>query len=369
MPSLTPDDWKLSGRLKVEPEDFVVEEIPAYEPCGTGEHLFLWIEKRDVSADFLLGHLARSLGIRRDDVGMAGIKDRRAVTRQWISVPASAETNVAAIERDGIRILQAARHGNKLKTGHLRGNRFEILLRPPAGSPTDESSRSEAVDRARRIISSIMQLGVPNDFGEQRFGIDGETLALGLSLLRGKTSAKEIPFKRRKFLNRLALSAVQSMLFNRVLARRREWGLLHEVQPGDVMQVVESGGLFVVEDRGMEQGRFDNRETVITGPLFGPKMKGPSGVARELEWSVLDESELTMAAFDQFRKLTPGGRRPLLLWIEKFDMTEEPDGLRFRFTLPAGAYATVVLREFLVEDAATADLSGEQPLNDAPVEC
>jgi tRNA pseudouridine13 synthase len=334
---------KLSGRLKSVPEDFLVEEIPAYEPSGAGEHLYLRIEKRDVSADFLLGHLSRTLGIRREEIGMAGIKDRRAVTRQWISLPATAEPRLGQVPAEDIRILHVSRHTNKLKTGHLRGNRFEILVRFDAGGqPLDEPYAT-----ASRIAERIAAQGVPNDFGEQRFGIDGETLQLGLALLRRESAPEKIPRKRRKFLTRLALSSVQAWLFNQVLSRRREAGILHQVQPGDVMQVVASGGLFLVEEAAVEQSRFDRRETVLTGPLFGPKMKSPSGPARELEQLVLAGSGLTETDFRQYRKLTPGGRRPLLLWPGELTLSPDPHGLRFRFTLPPGAYATVVMREFL----------------------
>jgi tRNA pseudouridine13 synthase len=338
MPFLTSMELSIGGRIKAEPEDFLVEEIPAYEPSGTGEHLFLWIQKRDVSADFLLGHLARQLSIPREDIGSAGLKDRRGITRQWISVPASSEERIAAIETDLIHVLSAARHGNKLRTGHLKGNRFEIVVR-------------DAVDGAKsiaeRIADEIERRGVPNYFGDQRFGIDGETLELGLSLLRGESAARDIPAKRRKFLTRLALSAVQSSLFNAVLRRRLLEKTLHQVRAGEVMQVVASGGLFVAEDAAVEQLRFDQRETVITGPIFGPKMKSPAGECLELEQQILRDAGLSMDLFQTHRKVTPGTRRPLLLWPGNLSISEDPHGLRLSFTLPSGAYATVVLAEFL----------------------
>lgn len=334
---------KIAGRLKTTPEDFRVEEVPAYEPSGDGEHLYLWIEKRDISADFLLRHLARTLDIHREEIGMAGIKDRRAVTRQWLSLPVAAEPRLDQVPTDDIRILRVSRHANKLKTGHLRGNRFDILVRLDPGA----LQQGDACEAALRIVEQIAALGVPNDFGDQRFGIDGETLQLGLALLRGASTPEDIPRKRRTFLTRLALSSVQSWLFNQVLARRREAGILHQVQPGDVMQVTASGGVFLAEDVSVEQKRFDLRETVLTGPLFGPKMKQASGSAVELERSVLGDSGLTDSSFRLYRKLTPGGRRPLLLWPEGLSVSPDPLGLRFRFTLPPGAYATVVMREFL----------------------
>lgn len=337
-PSLTSQELSIRGQIKVQPEDFVVEEIAAYQPCGSGEHLFLWIEKKDTSAEFLIGHLARSLGIRREEIGAAGLKDRRAVTRQWISVPASTEDRIGSIDTPLIRVLRSARHGNKLRSGHLRGNHFEILLREV---PAD------ALATATRIREEINTRGVPNYFGEQRFGLDGETLELGMALLRGDAAARDIPAKRRKFLLRLALSAAQSSLFNDVLRRRLQAGALHQVQAGDVMQVVESGGLFLAEDVPAEQHRFERRETVITGPIFGPKMKLPGGEVLERERDILQSAGLTLEVFRAHMKLTPGTRRPLLIWPENLNVIGDPAGLRLTFSLPSGAYATVVLAEFL----------------------
>ncbi|HWL11313.1 MAG TPA: tRNA pseudouridine(13) synthase TruD [Planctomicrobium sp.] len=338
LPHLTPKTLSMTGRLKTEPEDFVVEEIPAYLPSGEGEHLFLWVQKRDISAEFLTGHLARSLEIRRDDIGVAGLKDRRAVTRQWVSVPASCESRVETVNTPAIQVLEAKRHGNKLKTGHLKGNRFEIVVRD--GNEQDLIS-------ARQIAEILTQQGVPNYYGDQRFGGDGNTLELGLSLLRGESTPRDIAPQRRKFLLRLALSAVQSHLFNLVLAERLKQGQLHQVQAGDIMQVTASGGAFIAEDIPVEQSRFDARETVVTGPLFGPKMKSPLGRPQELEQQVLAESGLNGDHFLAFSKLTPGARRPLLLWPEGLTVSPHPQGLQFTFTLPSGCYATVVLDEFL----------------------
>ena len=146
-PYLTAELPGIGGRLKDRPEDFVVEEVPAYEPCGAGEHLYLWIEKTDVAADHLLNHVARTLGMSVRDVGMAGIKDRRAITRQYVSVPATCEPRIARLETDKIRVLRRARHRNKLRTGHLRGNRFSILVRavdPDAAAQRTDHPRGEA---------------------------------------------------------------------------------------------------------------------------------------------------------------------------------------------------------------------------------
>src|SRR5262249_50092556 len=128
-PMLTADLPGLGGVIKQQPEDFDVEEIPAYEPCGQGEHLFLWIEKRAMGAEFFIRQIAKRLDIPPMEVGTAGLKDRQAVTRQWVSVPISAEGRLDQLEGEGIRLLKVSRHTNKLRPGHLHGNRFRILIR------------------------------------------------------------------------------------------------------------------------------------------------------------------------------------------------------------------------------------------------
>lgn len=338
LPFLTAETLGIGGRIKQHVEDFEVEEIPAYEPCGSGEHLFLWIEKRDVAAGDLARHIARVLGISQSDIGTAGLKDRWAVTRQCVSVPAKCAERIEEIETENISVSRSVRHGNKLRTGQLRGNRFSILVRDVT---------PDAQEKSQAIAETIRQAGFPNYFGTQRFGRGGETSQLGFELLRGEKRARDIPYKKRKFLLRLALSAAQAELFNTALAERIRDGLLHRVLTGDVMQVVQSGGPFVVEEAVVEQRRFEQGETVITGPLFGPKMKQPAGRVQELEQRLLDQFSLSAEAFTEYRKLTAGTRRPYLIRPEDLQVEEEVDGIRFRFSLPAGGYATSLLREFM----------------------
>ncbi len=338
LPYLTAELTGVKGVIKREPRDFVVEEQPLYEPCGEGDHLYLWVEKRDVSAELLTQHIARALGIARADIGVAGLKDRRAVTRQFVSVPAACEGRIKKINSDDIRVLTRTRHGNKLKTGHLRGNRFDVLVRETV---------SDALSRANPIAEVIRSHGFPNFYGEQRFGFDGETLSLGVDILTGQKSERDIPRGRRRFLLRLSLSAVQSAIFNEVLRRRIEDGLLTRVLEGDVMQVRASGGPFVAEDVSREQERFDQEETVISGPMYGLKMRHPTGEAAEREGAVLAEFGLTPASFAAWRKLLPGTRRPLVMAADELSLTEEQDGLRLQFALNRGTYATSLLREFM----------------------
>lgn len=348
LPLITADMPGISGTLKSCPEDFVVEEIPAYLPCGEGDHLFLWIEKRSVPADQLGRHLANALRIKPRDLGTAGMKDTHAVTRQFVSVPRQAEERLSAIENDNIRLLNATPHRNKLKTGHLKGNRFSILLR---GARCPGQADDDILPNAQAITERLRKTGVPNYFGSQRFGNKNSTLKLGMKLLteaRSQTDApREAAKPNRRFLHRLALSAAQSWLFNQILAERLNDGLSHQLMLGDVMQVCASGGCFDVRDLAVEQPRFDARETVIAGPMFGPKMKPTLHEPAIREQRVLQSAGLTMDAFRRFGDLTNGTRRPLLIWLNDLQVDSTTDGLQFDFSLPSGAYATVVLREFM----------------------
>jgi tRNA pseudouridine13 synthase len=333
-PRLTHDLPGLGGRLKVELDDFEVEEIPAYEPSGAGDFLYLWIEKRDLGAEYFTRQLARRLAMAPGDVGMAGLKDRRAVTRQWVSVPATAEPQLAHLEGDGIKVLRVSRHTNKLRAGHLHGNRFRILLRECRDDPA-------ALDA---IVARIRQHGLPNYYGSQRFGRGGETLQLGLALLRGEKPAKPV---RSGFLKRLALSAVQSALFNLYLGQRLHDGLTRQVLQGDVMAKLPFGGMFVAQDLAVEQTRFDARETMTAGPIFGRKTFAAADVSAQREADLLAAVGLTTTSFHGFGKLLQGTRRHNLVYLDDLALVPEPAGQRCTFTLPAGSYATVLLREIM----------------------
>ena len=337
LPYFTADLPGIGGELKQEPGDFEVEEIPAYLPSGAGEHLFLWIEKTGITTEQLTRQIVQTLRMANRDIGVAALKDRHAVARQFVSIPAKFAGGVGSLESPQVRVLSATLHGNKLRTGHLRGNRFSILLRnvPP-----------DALEMALPIASRLQQLGVPNYFGDQRFGIDGETAQLGFDLLRGEKVPEDIHPARRRFLLKLALSAAQSVLFNQALATRLLTGHLHQVIAGDVLQVAASGGVFVCEDVAADQPRFDSREVLPTGPMFGPKMKLAAGTVAEHEAQLLEKSGLTVEHFSRFPDLTSGTRRPYLILPGDLEVQQEAAGLRFRFTLPSGSYATILLREF-----------------------
>jgi tRNA pseudouridine13 synthase len=336
-PLLTADIPGIGGKIKTNPNDFEVEEVPAYEPSGQGDFLYLWIEKRGMGAEYFERQIAKRLDIPVGEVGTAGLKDRHAVTRQMVSVPAFVEERLAQLDGNGITLLRVSRHSNKLKAGHLHGNRFRILIRNVAG------------EDGQAACARLREQGMPNYYGTQRFGRDGETLKIGLALLKGETPPKPV---RSPFLKKLALSSVQSALFNHVLAQRFRDGLLRRVLPGDVMCKIPFGGMFVVEDVEAEQKRFDAREIVTGGPIFGRKTFASSSEAHEREQAALSAFGLPSNAFHAFGKLLQGTRRHNLVYVQDLAAAREIDGTRVSFTLAAGSYATVLLREIMKCDVS-----------------
>ncbi len=319
------------GVVRSQPEDFLVTEIPAYLPSGSGEHLFVYVEKRDLTTDNVVRALAEQLGISPREVGTAGLKDRRAVTRQWFSVPKSAAEHMADFELDGARVLESGLHGNKLKTGHLKGNRFRILVRG-----VDADAWLEIESRRERLAAC----GVPNYYGPQRFGRDGRNEQIGMELLSGKRR------QRRGRDLRLLLSAAQSALFNDVLALRIERELFGRALPGDVMLKADTGGIFICDDPQLDQQRMNAFEIHPSGPMFGPRMRTPQGEALAMESLVLESRGLSPDDFQRYAKLTRGTRRPLRIVPEDLAAVQLPAGVELSFSLPAGAYATSVLAEF-----------------------
>jgi tRNA pseudouridine13 synthase len=326
------------ARFVSSPETFLVEEIPAYLPAGEGEHTYLWIEKRNLTTLEAVGKLARVLGVEARDVGYAGMKDRRATTRQWLSLHGVAPERAQEAVVEGMRILATGRHRNKLRVGHLHGNRFEILL-------TDL-----ALGEGAKISGALAELaakGVPNRYGHQRFGSAGDNVEVGLAVLR--RTRREPDSRRRKLL----LSAVQSAVFNRVLdLRAQESGLL-TLLGGDILEKVDSGGQFASTDLAVDQARVDAGEVVPTAPLPGGRVRTPEpgSAARALEDRALAELGIGPDELGQVGRSLPGTRRPVVVKVTLGDVpvSEEAGGLRLRFSLPPGSYATVVLEALGVE--------------------
>jgi len=342
LPRISADLPGTGGVIKTMPQDFVVEEIPERAPSGEGAHLYLWIEKRDLDADGLLRHVAGALGVDRRDVGSAGNKDAHAVTRQWLSVPADHGGDLAQVEDDRVRILDVSRDREKLRTGRLLGNRFDILIRDVV---------PDAAQRAAAITARLQRDGLPSFYGPQRFGDGGVTADLGFALLRGE-SPPEV--QRRGFLRRLALSAAQSSLFNEYLVTRMADGLFHTVLAGEVIEDRRTLTPAWVLDAAADQARYDARRVVPLGPMFGPKMRPAKKDAGRREAAVLQAADLTLDAFAAFGKLAPGTRRPIAVWLDDLTVTAGDDGLHLRCTLPPGIYATVLLAEIIGVPPGTA---------------
>lgn len=369
LPRLTAELAGIGGRLRTQIEDFEVEELPAYLPSGQGDHTWLWIEKRDLSGPMLRRLLAELLRIDAGDIGMAGLKDRRALTRQWLSVPARAvdperAERALAGAAPRLRVLLASRHANKLRTGHLKGNRFCIRVRGASVSAGGSIEAPSAHAALAAKIERLRAVGMPNFYGEQRMGHGGATLAAGWALgqgLQGRVrvvtadgGAHLLPLHDRT-LRRLAASALQSELFNRVVAERMARGCLDRVLEGDHCRKVDTGGSFVTDDPAREQQRLDRGELEITGPMWGPKMPRPQGEAAALEAAVLTASGLDEASFRRIGALAEGTRRPLRVRPEDLAAEWDGDDVVVRFGLPAGSFATVLLHELLGPHASEGD--------------
>jgi tRNA pseudouridine13 synthase len=324
------------GRIKVEPEDFEVEELPAYPPSGEGEHLFVWLEKRGRDTQDVAAELARGLGLPEREVSYAGMKDRHAVTRQFLCVPAAAEARLAQQTLEGVRLLWWRRHTNRLRTGHLHGNRFRIRIR--------EVKDGQA---ARAVIERLQQTGLPNYFGSQRFGQDDQNAGLGKRLLLGQ----RLPRAPTRFLRKLFLSSYQAALFNRLLAARLLAGQLGTALAGDVLRKADTGGLFVCEDPAADQPRVDRFEVSAAGPMFGPKMVAAAGEVGRAEGALLTEEGLTLDDFRRGRGETEGTRRAYRIRFAPEEVALDPNGLLLAFELPKGCYATVLLREVMKDEA------------------
>jgi len=340
LPYLTSSIAPVDAEFRSTPEDFEVEEVPAYPPSGTGDHVFAFIEKRGLTTQDAVRSLCESVGADPQAAGWAGLKDRHAVTRQWISIFGASREALERAEVEGIRVLEAALHPQKLRTGHLRANRFRIRLRQI------DASRIEDL---RQLFSKIEEHGLPNYYGEQRFGRDGDNAERARRWVVGDGRPPRAGFQRK-----LQMSALQSQIFNRCVAERVQSSTLGKVYPGDLMKKHESGGLFVAPDAGETQARADAWEVSPTGPIFGAKMRWPEGEAREREEALLRESGLTLDQLAKWKRVAPGTRRLVRIPVRKLDLAVSDNTVDLDFTLPAGSYATILVREILKRDAQPA---------------
>ena len=427
LPPLTKDFPGVGGTIKQRVEDFFVQELPLYEPSGEGEHVYCEIEKVGLTTFDAVNRIAAALGVSSRDVGFAGLKDARAVTRQVLSVWGTSEDAVMGLQLPGIAVRWAARHGNKLRLGHLAANRFAVKIRDV--TPTDVVKLKEPLDLIRRR-------GMPNYFGEQRFGRRGDNDQLGaalvrddnigvLSLLLGRpdpaidepdTVKARAAFDRRdneaamrawprraglerrilarlmktgrpgaavraidEKLRRLWVSALQSRVFNEVVSRRVAGDTLDRLMDGDLAWKHDSGGVFRVEDgrATQEQPRCEAFEVSPSGPLIGYRMTAPSGEPLRVEQEAFAAAGLEAADF-RSRAIgrVKGARRPLRVRPEDLDLSAGVDDhggyITVAFTLPAGSFATVLLHELMKSAAPAkpgqADAAGVDAPDDSAVD-
>ncbi len=315
------------------PEDFRVVEIPAYEPSGEGEHVFVLFEKRGLTTPQAVRSIAAAIGADASQAGWAGLKDRHAITRQWVSFLGIAPEAVERAEVEGVTVIRASRHPKKLRTGHLRGNRFELRIR---GTPADR------VDGAKQVIDTLWERGLPNYFGEQRFGAQGQNLERARDwIVRGGRAP------RSRFQRKLLFSVFQASLFNRRVAERVRTDTLGHVFEGDLMKKEDTGGLFTVEETSSAQARTDRWEISPTGPMFGAKMAWPEKEALRQEQALLSDAGITADRLSELRRYGAGTRRAVRIRAQGLELLPGDDGFQLRFTLPKGSYATVLVREIL----------------------
>ncbi len=329
------------------PRDFIVEEIPLYKFSGKGEHLVLFVRKKDMTTWEMLDVLSSHLGIRRKDMGYAGLKDKHAMTMQYISLPAKYEDGLGNFTHDKIKILSATRHNNKIRIGHLRGNRFSLRFKKVLGV------QQTKIDS---VLEWIKRWGMPNYFGYQRFGNSGENWMEGRALVEGEAKVRDR--KKRDFL----ISAYQSKLFNDWLSRRIEISRLidgfsreqaekaaglalgslqgageqahfFKIIEGDVMMHYPFGRVFYAEDTIKEAEKFALRDRAPTGLIPGKRVMRAQGIARSIE-----------EAYDEGMD-EPGSRRYAWVFPGEIRSRYVPQKAHYElsFTLPKGSYATVLV--------------------------
>jgi tRNA pseudouridine13 synthase len=416
---LTGDVPPIGGEIRARIEDFLVDEEPLYQPSGEGEHIYLFVEKRGRSTHQAVDALARHFGVERRAVGYAGLKDTRAITRQVFSVhtPGKSFKDYPDFGDEHMSVLWADMHTNKLRVGHLRGNRFSIRIR---------GVRAVDARSALRVVDRLEREGVPNLLGEQRFGarannhevarldllerygemldaligpgetepegdqlgaareayargdyagalaqtpryFEAESAALR-TLAKGGDAAKAvraIPSRDRQFW----MNALQSFVFNKVVSERLAAGTLGAVVPGDLAWKHDNGAVFAVDEAtgadAETKARAARFEISPSGPIWGPKMTLASGETDRVEVEALAGTGVTIEHIAAWEKRTktpaPGARRPLRIPLLDPDVEggadEHGEYVRVAFELPAGSYATVVLREIMKPERANASVA------------
>ena len=397
MSYLTDDLPGIGGRIRETLQDFHVEEVPLYDPCGEGTHVYFRLVKAGIPTPAALERIARYMGVRPGEIGVAGLKDAQATTSQLMSLEHADAEKLKAYRDKQVKITGTWLHTNKLRPGHLSANRFGLAIR---------GVEPDSLPRAQAILDVLARRGAPNYFGPQRFGARGDTDRLGEALVRGdldefvaillgRPRAEDPPDckaardafdndlfdralkhwprhysnerralsayrkKRRagpavgavdKRMKRLYVSALQSAVFNECLGRRIDE--IDRMQIGDLAKKHDSGGVFTVEDLAAEQPRAEAFEISPTGPIVGYRASLAEGLPGQVEREILSARKLGP---DDFRNLGPlkakGSRRAFRFKPAEPSLTAERDEsgeyLKLTFTAPSGCYATSVLREIM----------------------
>lgn len=325
-------EQKQPALLKAECADFIVREKLGYEMSGDGEFVALLVRKTDANTLFVGEKLAQFAGISPKNMSYAGLKDRKAITEQWfcLQMPGMATPDFSQFQLDGVEILQVTRHQRKIRIGSLDGNEFEILLRGMKASAELEQH-----------LTLLAEKGFPNYFTEQRFGRDGHNLTQATAWAKGEIKVKDR--KKRSFY----LSAARSEVFNLVLSARLSQELAEKILVGDLLQLAGSHSWFIADenqDFSELQQRLAQGDIQLTGPLIGEN----SHSASEIENQIVEQYKELLNLMKQER--VKASRRPLLVKPENLQWQFEDEGLRLKFYLPAGSYATALVREIALVD-------------------
>lgn len=334
----------LRGRLRAAPEDFEVEELRTFAASGAGEHAWLEVEKRGANTEWVARELARFAAVPPMAVGFAGLKDRHAVTRQAFTVHLAGrpDPDWSAFVAEGVRVLSATRHQRKIARGALSGNRFRLVVREVEG---DRDAVADLVDR-------IARQGVPNRFGEQRFGIGAGNLAAAAAMFAGRRVGKA---ERGRLL-----STARSAIFNAVLDARIEAGSWNRGLAGDVFQIDGSGSIFGPEPvDGVLADRIETLAVHPTGPLWGRGEPRVTGEVAALEAGIAADPALAPLARGLEAAGVEAARRALRIRVDGLEHRWlDARTLELCFALPAGAYATVVAAELVEYEVHAASTYG-----------
>ncbi len=320
-----------TGSLKMQATDFIVDEILPFQPEGTGEHLFLHIQKQNENTEYVARLLARIAGVRQRDIGFAGLKDRHALTSQWFSVwlPGKPDLDKTAIQTPNIKVLQTIRHSRKLKRGTVKGNQFNITIRDFNGDP----------EQFWAHLAVLKTQGFPNYFAEQRFGHDGQNINTAIALFNG---AKMKPDQRSIYL-----SAARAYLFNLILSHRVQLKNWHQAIAGDVYMINQSHSYFKTDciDAAL-QTRIASGDIHPTACLYGQGENPATQTAFAIEHAILQQHPMLTAGLVKFG--LEMNRRALRCYAENLHAdVEAAKHLRLSFFLTAGSYATALLRELV----------------------